>query len=259
MATSSLSIWEGVFLLSFWQRVLRSDSQVFAFRSLDGSDCTRDGHLIQGHQLIGCPLRVWPAGPWDYLLRLKTRKDRKLGYWSHEQKLTCETEKPMSKLQLQISWSLSKQKTCDLKSTIWSDGNGRIGLLWWLNGKESDCQCRRCRIDSCSGKIPWRRTWQPTLVFLPGEPYRQRSLVGYTVHGVTESDITWWLNNRRITDWKDFSVHDGEDPMNLLNSEHNEMTQTPDNQPQPDPKLYVVPEGLSMKAGPEFQVMTFPS
>ena len=44
-----------------------------------------------------------------------------------------------------------------------------------------------------------------------------------------ESDITWWLNNGRITDWKDFSVHDGEDPMNLLNSEHNEMTQTPDN------------------------------
>ena len=29
-----------------------------------------------------------------------------------------------------------------------------------------------------SGKIPWRRAWQPTPVFLPGESYGQRSLVG---------------------------------------------------------------------------------
>ena len=28
-------------------------------------------------------------------------------------------------------------------------------------------------------KIPWRRAWQPTLVFLPGEFYGQRSLVSY--------------------------------------------------------------------------------
>ena len=28
-------------------------------------------------------------------------------------------------------------------------------------------------------KIPWRKAWQPTLVFLPGESNRQRSLEGY--------------------------------------------------------------------------------
>ena len=55
-------------------RVLRSNSQVSAFRSLDGRNCTREGHLIQGYQLIGCPLRVWSAGPWDCLLRLKERQ-----------------------------------------------------------------------------------------------------------------------------------------------------------------------------------------
>ena len=32
---------------------------------------------------------------------------------------------------------------------------------------------------SGGGKMPWRRKWQPTPIFLPGEPYRQRSLVGY--------------------------------------------------------------------------------
>ena len=30
-----------------------------------------------------------------------------------------------------------------------------------------------------SGKISWRRAWQPTPAFLPGESHGQRSLVGY--------------------------------------------------------------------------------
>jgi len=36
------------------------------------------------------------------------------------------------------------------------------------------------------GKIPWRRKWQPTPVFLPGKFHGERSLVG-TVHGITKS------------------------------------------------------------------------
>ena len=38
-------------------------------------------------------------------------------------------------------------------------------------------------------KIPWRRTWQPTPVFLPGESHGQRSLVGYSPWGCKESDM----------------------------------------------------------------------
>jgi len=34
------------------------------------------------------------------------------------------------------------------------------------------------------GKIPQRRAWQPTPVFLSGKCHGQRSLLGYTVHGV---------------------------------------------------------------------------
>ena len=33
------------------------------------------------------------------------------------------------------------------------------------------------------GKIPWRRAWQPTLVFLPGESHGQKSLAGYSPRG----------------------------------------------------------------------------
>ena len=42
---------------------------------------------------------------------------------------------------------------------------------------------RRRRLDTCIGKIPWRREWQPPPVFLPGESYGQRSLEGYSPCG----------------------------------------------------------------------------
>ena len=54
------------------------------------------------------------------------------------------------------------------------------GLPWWLSGKELACQLRTHRFDPGSGKIPWRRKWQPTLVFLPGKSHRHRSLAGYS-------------------------------------------------------------------------------
>ena len=34
-------------------------------------------------------------------------------------------------------------------------------------GKESACQCRTHRFNPGIGMIPWKRTWQPTPVFLP--------------------------------------------------------------------------------------------
>ena len=47
------------------------------------------------------------------------------------------------------------------------------------SGKEPACQYRghkRCWFDPWVGKITWRRAWQPTPVFLPGEFHAQRSL-----------------------------------------------------------------------------------
>ena len=48
----------------------------------------------------------------------------------------------------------------------------------------------RLGFDPWVRKIPWRRAWQPTPVFLPGESHRQRSLVGCSPEGCTESDTT---------------------------------------------------------------------
>jgi len=50
--------------------------------------------------------------------------------------------------------------------------------------------CGRPGLDLWAGKIPWRREQLPTPVFWPGEFHGQRSLAGYTVHGVAESDTT---------------------------------------------------------------------
>ena len=70
-------------------------------------------------------------------------------------------------------------------------------LPWWLGGNEPTCQCRRCRrhgFDPWVGKIPWRRKWQPIPVFLPGESKGQRSLVGYSPWGHSQTDTTERLN-----------------------------------------------------------------
>ena len=67
------------------------------------------------------------------------------------------------------------------------------GFPGGTSGKEPACQCRGWKslgFDPWVGKIPWRRAWQPTLVFLPGESHGQRSLVGYSPWGLTESDTT---------------------------------------------------------------------
>ena len=52
-----------------------------------------------------------------------------------------------------------------------------------LSGKEPACQCRghrRREFNSWVGKIPWRRAWHPTPVFLPGSSHGQSSLAGYS-------------------------------------------------------------------------------
>ena len=51
-------------------------------------------------------------------------------------------------------------------------------------------QCGRCRFDPWVRKIPWRRTWQLTPVFLPGESHGQKSLAGYSPWDRKESDMT---------------------------------------------------------------------
>ena len=69
----------------------------------------------------------------------------------------------------------------------------------WLRGKESTCQCSRHRFSLWAGKIPWRRAWWSTSVFLPGEPHGQRSLAGYSSWGRIDSDMTEYAGAHCLT------------------------------------------------------------
>ena len=66
--------------------------------------------------------------------------------------------------------------------------------MWWgfpggASGKEPAPQYRRQQLNPCIGKIPWRRKWQPTLIFLGNS--KDRGAWWATVHGVAkELDMT---------------------------------------------------------------------
>ena len=102
---------------------------------------------------------------------------------------------------LVIKDSLTRQKQTSLTICI---------PLWGLprcrSGKESDCQCSRCKrhgFDPWVGKIPWRRKWQPTPVFLPRKCHGQRSLVGYCLWGCKDSGMTEQLSMHiSLTTWQ---------------------------------------------------------
>ena len=59
------------------------------------------------------------------------------------------------------------------------------GFPGGASGKKTQ-RFKRCWLDPWVRKIPWRRAWQPTVVFLPGEFHEKRSLVGYGPWGCKE-------------------------------------------------------------------------
>ena len=70
------------------------------------------------------------------------------------------------------------------------------GLPWWLSWQRICLQRRRPWSHPWIGKIPWRREWQPTPVFLPGEPHGQRSLAGIATlvkHGGGDDDNAYYM------------------------------------------------------------------
>ena len=74
------------------------------------------------------------------------------------------------------------------------------GLPRWFSGLKICLKCRRCRRHRFTPwvwKIPWRRKWQPTPVFLPGKSHGQRSLAGHSAWGPKESDMTEQLGNNQ--------------------------------------------------------------
>ena len=76
---------------------------------------------------------------------------------------------------------------------VWSPVALDLGFPGGTSGNELECQWRRQQrwgFEPGVGKIPWRREWQPTLIFLPGESHGQRSLAGCGPQGHTGLDTS---------------------------------------------------------------------
>ena len=143
---------------------------------------------------------LWPPDAKSQLIRkdLDAGKD-----WRQEEKgwqrtrwldgITDSVDMSLSKLRHIVedreAWRAAVHEVA--KSQTWLIDRTAIE---WPSGKESICHYRRCRFNPWVKKIPWRRKWQPTPVFLPGKSNGQRSWWS-TVHGVAELDKTEWLNN----------------------------------------------------------------
>ena len=62
---------------------------------------------------------------------------------------------------------------------------------------------KKSEFDHWVEKIPWRRAWQPTPVFLPREPHGQRSVVGYSPKNCKElgtTEVTEHAHTHRSTE-----------------------------------------------------------
>ena len=87
----------------------------------------------------------------------------------------------------------------NIPTDSWDLGHRHLwrGFPGGTSGKEPTCQCgrhKRLGFDPWVRKIPWRRAWPPTPVFLPGESHRQRSLAGCSPWSRKEWDTTERLN-----------------------------------------------------------------
>ena len=77
------------------------------------------------------------------------------------------------------------------------------GFSGGASGKETACQWKRCErlgFNPWVGKIPWRRAWQPTSVFLPGKSYGWRSM---GLQSIGSQVWTWlkWLSTHAHGSW----------------------------------------------------------
>ena len=129
--------------------------------------------------LVVCCLSHLASGPWAHV---SVKGSMSSAAW--KEAVSHATVEQTGAVRPHLTSGVSLVSICCLLGSSFPGG---------ASGKEPINRCRRCRrlkFDPWVGKIPWRRAWQPTPVFLPGEPHGQRSLVGYSLWGHKELDVT---------------------------------------------------------------------
>ena len=140
-------------------------------------------------------------------------------HFTHSSTLPLATTSLFS-VSMSLVFIVGLNSTCKWDHTVfilgWSKSLFRFTdkLEWTLIHPGGSAGYRNCLQDRRSGfnpwvrKIPWRRAWQPTPVFLPGVSHGQRSLVGFSTWSHKELDMTKqltvqyfsvWLNSLKFT------------------------------------------------------------
>ena len=184
---------------------------------------TRSPSLVNPHELLLPPEYVCPWGA-SVSPGIRTRETL-LGHHRGSRTQMKLIQYLQEGCVLGGSGSLLKQNGGNLKEkhlcwkvkvTLLSFPHSSRTRLWGsplVNTGGSDDKELACNVGGI-GKIPWRREWQSTLVFLPREFHWQRSLAVYSPGGHKELDTTEWLvlslsfPSEHIY-WVDQKVHSG--------------------------------------------------
>ena len=136
------------------------------------------------------PLTRWfwkQIEPVSFYSIVMGKKNMCLVQWPHD------GSDPMSfSPQICLKWQVGKLLSISPRHLTWDSGPSlgvslvpfvifsrhSLGLPRWLSDKESACQCKETRVWSLDQEIAWKRTWQPTPIFLPEKSHGQRSLAG---------------------------------------------------------------------------------
>ena len=73
-----------------------------------------------------------------------------------------------------------------------------LGLSQWLSWYSLPANAEDAGFIPGSEKIPWRRKWQPTLIFLPGKSHGQTSLGDYRAHGVAKGQVRLTTHTHKL-------------------------------------------------------------
>ena len=132
--------------------------------------------------------RSFTAECWDFLV---------IGFW-HQEIPSWEKINSLTKLEWWFrAYHLGLPRTCVSEKAMAPHSSTLAWKIPWMEepGRLQSMGSLRVRHDWATSLslftfMHWRRKWQPSPVFLPGESQGWRSLVGCHLWGRTESDTT---------------------------------------------------------------------
>ena len=146
--------------------------------------------MPSNHLILCCPLLLLPPTPPS--IRVFSNESTLLmrwpKYWSFSLSISPSNEHP-GLVSFRMDWLdlLAVQGT--LKSLL-QHHSSKASILWHSAFRKASAGVAGDLNSIWFGKLPWRRKWQPTPMFLPGESQGWQSLGGCRLWGHTESNTT---------------------------------------------------------------------